>query len=449
MTRLTEADLINECVNSKHFCALNENQKASMGILLENTVNELKEHPIFETNSSGDVEKFTPIILPIVRRTYPTLIANEVLGVQAMQTPTGYIYALVNHYTGDGQSTTLSPTKNGLIIETEAHVTVKEGDTVFTDAKVLFAEVRTNYILIERGATPINVGDEIADSKVKNVFTNEASFAHILTEYTGPYSTAAAEKLGKDMREMGFSISRKAIEVKSRALKGQWTVEMFQDLKSQHGLLADMEIQTLLEYEMRAELDREVINFVNANSTQCPDTVFKSLTDATFTDGRWEIERYRAQAVRIAKESAMIGLETKRGQGNILIVSPKVSLMLEQVGTFKPSPVASGVTQPVSGGVAGTFDNKFKVIVDQYATSDYCTVLYKGVGSQDSMGFFAPYIPLSFTRIVHEDSGQPAVIAKMRYGLDTTPGYSDPRSNDRAKAYSRTFGVDFANTVLA
>ena len=123
--------------------------------------------------------------------------------------------------------------------------------------------------------------------------------------------------------------------------------------------------------------------------------------------------------------------------------------MLEQVGSFQAAPVASGVSAPVSGGIAGTFDNRYKVVIDQYATNDYCTVLYKGTDRRDSMGFFAPYVPLAFTRVTNFESGQPAIIAKTRYALTTIPGIESPDSNDRAKAYARSFCIDFANTILA
>jgi hypothetical protein len=204
---------------------------------------------------------------------------------------------------------------------------------------------------------------------------------------------------------------------------------------------------SLMSYEMQAEIDRDVVEFVNSNATILPDTVFTaSATDGT---GRWEIEKYRREAIRISKEAALIGIETKRGQGNTLLVSPKVATMLEQVGTFKVAEQASNVSAPVSGGVAGTFDNRFKVIVDQYATSDYATVLYKGADRRDAMGFFAPYVPLSFTKTTNTESGQPAIIAKTRYALETIPGVESPTSNDRARTYARSFGIDFNNTVLA
>jgi hypothetical protein len=433
-------DNIQALIESTKYAALSASDSAAMKLLLQNTEAE-HQRLVNEGTLSGDVAQFTPILMPMVRRVYPNLIANEILGVQPMSMPTGFIYALTNQYTGTDNNK-VTPNANAVIVEADAALGLTEGDTELGGTVVY---VEGNKALIA-GAT-VAVGDTIdTDKTVTAIFSNEAAFSKILKGYTGTYTTAAAEALSKNMREIGFSISKKSVEAKSRALKGQYTVEMYQDLKAQHGLLADEEIMSLMSYEMQAEIDREVVDFVNDNATQLADTAFSSTVDTT---GRWEIERYRAQAIRISKEAAQIGLDTKRGQGNILLVSPKVATMLEQVGTFKTAESVSSVRQPVSGGVAGTFDGRFKVIVDQYATSDYCTVMYKGADRRDAMGFFAPYVPMSFTKVTHADSGQPAVIAKTRYALDTIPGVSAPNSNDRAQKYARSFGVNFANTVLA
>ena len=412
-----------------------------MSLMLQNTQTEL-EKLVNEGTLTGDVAQFTPILMPLVRRVYPTLIANELLGIQPMAMPTGYIYALTNRYTGSTVNG-LNGNGNACIVELDAPTTKVEGDTVFGTGKIIYIEGKK--VLVSNVQPAVGATIETGVTVVAK-YTNEASFKRILKGYTGTYSTSQAEKLSTDMREIGFDIAKKSVEAKSRALKGKYTVEMYQDLKSQHGLLADEEIMSLMSYEMQAEIDRDVVDFVNTNSTILPDTAFTaSATDGT---GRWEIEKYRREAIRISKEAAIIGLETKRGQGNILLVSPKVATMLEQVGTFKVADQASNVTQPVSGGVAGTFDNRFKVIVDQYATNDYCTVMYKGADRRDAMGFFAPYIPLSFTKVTNNESGQPAIIAKTRYALDTIPGLESATSNDRAKTYARSFGVDFTNTVL-
>lgn len=436
-----------DLILSPNYVDLNEMQAINMDLLLRNADKESKQL-ISEGTLSGDVAQFTPILMPLVRRVYPTLIANEILGVQPMTMPTGYIYALINQYVGDGDTNRINPNAKGVIVKTDTETDANVGDTVNTDAKVIYKEGL--YVLCQKGDTPFTVDtSKIGSATVKEVYTNEASFMRILKNYTGPYTTAAAEQLGKDMREMGFTITKKSVEAKSRALKSQYTVEMYQDLKAQHGLLADEELMNLMAYEIQAEIDRDCLNLVNSNAEVLPDTQFLGNKIADYQSGRWEIERYRAQSIRIAKEAAMIGIQTKRGQGNILIVSPKVCTMLEQIGTFKPATVGSAPVQPISGGVAGTFDNRYKVVVDQYALDDYITVLYKGADSRDAMGFFAPYVPLSFTKVTHQDSGQPAVIAKVRYALDTIPGVESPLSNDRAMTYAKTFGVDFSNTVLA
>ena len=431
---------IQALLESSKYSALSASDSNAMKLMLENTEKE-QERLINEGTLSGDVAQFTPILMPMVRRVYPNLIANEILGVQPMSMPTGFIYALTNQYVGTGNNQA-KPNAGAVLVETAAAHGVAEGDSLL-GGKVLYVE--DLYVLTTGTAT---VGATVGTSTVAQIFTNEASFGRILKNYTGSYTTAQAEALAKDMREVGFSIAKKSVEAKSRALKGQYTVEMYQDLKAQHGLLADEEIMSLMSYEMQSEIDREIVDFVNSNSTQLGNTIAFT-ADSTDGTGRWEIEKYRREAIRISKEAKQIGLDTKRGQGNILMVSPKVAVMLEQVGSFKAADIASNINVPVSGGVAGTFDGKYKVIVDQYATSDYATVLYKGADRRDAMGFFAPYVPMSFTKVTNTDSGQPAVIAKTRYALDTIPGISSATSNDRAKSYSRTFGIDFANTALA
>src|SRR5574344_1021077 len=432
-----------DLLESTKYAALSNSDRNAMGLLLENTQAEF-DRIINEGTLAGDVAQFTPILMPMVRRVYPTLIANELLGIQPMTMPTGFIYALTNQYVGTNNNNA-NPNSSAIIIELDGATTKVEGDTVFTDAKVLYVEGKK--VLVATGATAIAVGDEIETGvAVTAKYTNEASFERILKGYTGTYTTAQGEQLGKDMKEIGFSIAKKSVEAKVRALKGRYTVEMYQDLKAQHGMLADEEIMSLMSYEIQAEIDREVVDFVNANSTILPDTVFTA--DSTDGTGRWEIEKYRREVIRISKEAAQIGIDTKRGQGNTLLVSPKVATMLEQVGKFKVAEVEGGVKAPISGGVAGIFDGRYKVIVDQYATSDYATVLYKGADRRDAMGFFAPYVPLSFQKVTNTDSGQPAIIAKTRYALDTIPGVESAISNDRAKTYSRSFGINFENTIL-
>jgi len=436
-----------EILESAKYAPLTSSDKNMMALMLENTEKEY-DKLMSEGSTSGDIAQFTPILMPLVRRVMPTLIANELLGVQPMTMPTGFMYSLLNRYTGDnGVAGSVSPSAKGVIIATNSLLevgTVVTGDTSHASGTVIYSEVneKGNLALVAL-STAASFGLEglnDGDFTVSAVYTNEAAFRTILKSYTGPVATAVGEMLGKDMKEVGFTIGRKSIEAKTRKLKGQYTLEMYQDLKAQHGLLADEELMSLIGYELQAEIDREVVGFVNSNATQVSNA-FGFTASATDGSGRWAIEKFRTQAIKIATEARQIGLDIKRGQGNVLLVSPKVATMLEQIGSFQPAPMAAGINVPVSGGVAGTFDGKYKVIVDQYAVSDYATVLYKGADRRDGMGVFAPYVPLSFQKVTHQDSGQPAIIASTRYGLETTPL--------DAQLYARSFGVDFTNTVLA
>lgn len=439
---------IEKLVESEKYQELSTSEKSFMSMMLENAD---KEHnqTLAEGTVSSDVAQFTPILMPLVRRVYPTLIANEVLGVQPMAMPTGFMYALTNRYIGNSTQD-INPNAKGQILQLADLTGITEGGTVTDSATstgvVKYVEAFDVADLTKGGF--VLVGDVstflVAGGDIVAVYTNEAAFAQILKNYTGPMTTAQAEVLGEKMNEVGFEVARKSIEAKSQALKGRYSVEMYQDLKSQHGLAADEELMSLISYEMQAELDRRIVDFVNVNATQVANAFKPSVAD-----GRWEIEKYRTEVIKMKRESAQIGLDTKRGQGNIVIVSPSVATMMEEVGSFKISDQASAVNQPVSGGVAGTFDNKFKVIVDQFAVTDYATVLYKGADRRDAMGVFAPYVPLSFTKVTNFETGQPAIIAKSRYALETIPGVQTPISNDRAKKYARSFGVDFTGTSLA
>lgn len=463
---------VERLVESAKYTALNNRQKVMMTKLLENTQKDLQKS-INEGTLTSDIAQFTPILLPLVRRVFPNLIANHLLGVQEMSMPTGYIYALTNQYLGNGvHKVGDRTTPAGVIYEfdtniddaitagsitasdVEAGATLGDGRVIYVEGNKILASFATTKLAVGTtiGGNPSATPNPIPPITVTGVYTNEAAFGKILKNFTGPYTTSDAEVLGDKMNEIGFSIARKSIEVKSRKLKGRYTLEMEQDLSSQHQLNAVDELMNLMGYETQAEMDREVVDFVNGNATQLPDTNFgipASSASIIIPDGRWEIERYRAQVIRISKESQLIGIDTKRGVGNVLLVSPLVATMLEQVGTFTGAPVRSDVVSPVSGGYAGVFDNKYTVVVDQYAEHDYCTVLYKGIDNRDAMGFFAPYVPLQFIKTTNYESGQPAIIAQTRYALETIPGVETPESNDRAKLYARSFGIDFTNTILS
>lgn len=448
ITESLSDDFIQALLESNKYTKLNNVLKQDCKILMENTSGYINSSIVNEGTLSADIAQFTPILLPMVRRIYPNLIAHEILGVQPMSMPTGYIYAWVNKYVGTGVNK-VAPSGKAVIVKLDVEPTdVNVGDTVNTDGKLLHKEGKLALIAV--GDTEVQIDTVIGGTaKVQEIYTNEASFNHILKNYTGPYSTAAGEVLGKDMKELGFEVIKKAISVQTRAVKTPFTVEMYQDLKAQHGQIADEELIDLASYELQAEIDRECVAAVNSWAMQAPNTAFRVSTNADVPTARWELEAYRAEAIRIDKEAAMIGIRNKRGNGNTIIASPKMIVMLKQTGNFAVAPVQGNVDVQPAGGVAGIYDNRYTVIEDQYAADDYCTVLYKGYERTDAIGFYCPYVPIAFTRVVNPDSGQPAIIAKTRYALTAIPGAESSESLDRAQTYATSYGVDFSKTILA
>lgn len=431
-------------IKDSRFAPLTESDAVIMNTLLKNTAlaAEGQMPGLTEASLSGDIAQFTPILMPVVRRAYPALIANHLLGIQPMTMPTGYAYALVNRYTGTSEAEkAVSPVNGAQIVvftnEVEVDAALDKGTVIHVEE-----DKKTALVKLEDVAQKYTTADtDTTGGKVTAVYTNEANFLKILKSYTGPVTTAEGEQLAKDMSTVGFGIERVSIEAKTRKLKAEYTLEMYDDLKAQHGLLVDEELTALIAAELQNEIDREVVQFVNDTATVVPDAAVASGKDINADYGRWELERYRAQAIKIDLEARNVGIETKRGSANVILCSPKVATMLEQIGDFKLATGSASISHNLFAGNVGTFMGRYTVVVDQYATSDYITVLYKGTSRQDSLGFFCPYVPLSFQRVIQPDSGQPAIISRVRYGLIRNPLAPE--------TYARTFGVSLANTVLA
>lgn len=420
---------------------------ANMRVMLNNQAKEL-ETQVSEGTISSDVQQFVPIFLPLVRRVMPKLVANELLGIQPLTTPTGYIFAINFRYTGSSDNSA-KPTNVGQIVEftqsTEAEKVVVGTTLKFSngglsapidDAKVLYKE--GNFVLIDKNGVPATAtiepgttnGATITTDTVLATYSNELSFEKVLKGYTGAYTTANGETLGTDMSEIGFNIERKFVEAKTRKLKAKYTVELYQDLKAIHGLNADEELMNMMAMEVESELNREIIDFVNSNSTVTPDFNINEIP------GRYEIEKFAHLGVRIAHEAREIARTCRRGVGNVIIASPKVVTILESLNGYKCIESNANITNEANPGVVGYFEGK-KVIIDIFAKNDYVTVLYKGTDRRDALGYYAPYVPMSFIRTTNVESGQPAIILASRYGLVTNP--------ISPELYSRTFSVNFTN----
>lgn len=426
-------------LESDKFAPLASSEKLMMAQLLENMERD-EARMLAEGTLTADIAPFTPILIPLVRRVYPNLIANEIAGVQALNTPTGYLYAMVSNYTGDSVNK-LAPTSKGQIIVLDDVSGIAVGDvvTATSGASGKVAYIEDKNVLVGLVGTSLFVAtDTIGTATVEATFTNENGFQKVLKGYTGPYATSAAEALGNDMKEIGFDIRRTMAEAKSRKLKGRYSLEMMQDLKSQHGLDAETELMNLMSMELQLELDREIIAKARSLATATPDAVINGYA------GRWEIEKYRGLGIKIANEAREIGRLTRKGAGNTMIVSPKVATALEAIGSFTLAPVRGSAVDGVSSGVTpsiGMFDGKYKVITDNFATSDYVNVLYKGANSKDAGMFFAPYQGASFIKTVDPTSGQPSIILSSRYDIVANP--LNPES------YFREFAVNTSGTILA
>lgn len=426
---------------------LPSHEVANMRVLLNNQAKDL-ETQVSEGTISSDVQQFVPIFLPLVRRVMPKLVANELLGIQPLTTPTGYIFAINFRYTGSSDNTA-KPTNVGQIIEftTDGKAqnavvgkTLKfesSSSSVVDNAKILYKEGR--YVLIDKNGIPAGAdikagttngvtGD--VQEKVAATYSNELSFEKVLKGYTGSHATDKGEQLGTDMAEIGFNIERKFVEARTRKLKAKYTVELYQDLKAIHGLNADEELMNMMAIEVESELNREIIDFVNSKSTVTPDFNIEQVP------GRYEIEKFAHLAVRIAQEAREIARTCRRGVGNVIIASPKVVTILESLNGYKCIESNGNITNEANPGVVGYFEGK-KVIIDIFAKTDYVTVLYKGTDRRDAIGFYAPYVPMSFIRTTNVESGQPAIILASRYGIVENP--------ISAELYGRTFSVNFSN----
>jgi hypothetical protein len=434
-----------EILESKKMPQIAEKDKSSMAILLENQSKE--ESMLTESTVASDVAQFVPIFMPLARRTQPALIANELVGVQPMTSPTGYIYTIAFKYTGMGANATdktggrISPVAGGQIVQLADASAISKGDVVKVgadSANVIYVE--DNFILIDAkiaaAADELNDNSDVKITDVVGTFSNELTFRKILKGYTGSLPTSAAELLGYDMSEIGFEIKQTSIAAESRKLKAEYTVEMYQDLKAMHGLNADEELMNMMAVEVQNELDREIVEKVNGWAAPAGD-----FTVNTSGSSRFEMESYAHIGIKIANEAREIARLTRRGQGNTLLVSPKVATILETLKGFKGIENDSTVTAGVGVSVIGKF-NGMKVIQDSFATTDYCTVLYKGSDRRDAIGYYCPYVPVSYTRVVHPESGQPAIILNSRYGIRENP------LNEGEGVYARTFNVDFAGSTV-
>jgi hypothetical protein len=342
--------------------------------LLEN-----QEKALQEANVTGaNVDNWDPILISLVRRTMPQLMAYDTIGVQPMSGPTGLIFAMKSHYTGDASSG---------------------------------AEALTS-----------TAGQPDVD------WSGDEGTANVL-------STADGEALGGfvsgggDFKEMSFSIEKSSVTADTRALKAKYSLELAQDLKAIHGLDAESELSNILSAEILAEINREVIEMILSQATAgaasgTANAGTFDVADAVDNRGaRWGGERYKSLLIQINREANLIAKNTGRGAGNWIICSADVASALDMVAGLAVPNMDVGANQPdVSQNVfAGTLGGKYKVYIDQFAAADSVTVGYKGSNMYDAGMFYCPYVPLQLMKSIGEEDFQPRLGFKTRYGLTHNP----------------------------
>jgi Major capsid protein Gp23 len=354
------------------------------------------------SGGAGNIATFDPVLISLVRRAMPNLIAYDVCGVQPMTGPTGLIFAMRSQY---GNTTS-------------ANV-----------AETFYNEVNTEFSSVVSSANTIglkNVGS-LPGNTTQTI--NLASTG--VYNYAGGMSTAQAEALGTTSNtafpQMGFTIEKVTVTAQSRALKAEYTMELAQDLKAIHGLDAETELSNILTGEILAEINREVVRTIAVTAKQGCDTgtttagIFDLDVDA---NGRWSVEKFKGLMFQIEREANQIAKDTRRGKGNIIICSSDVASALQMAGVLDYTPALNSNNLQVDdtgNTFAGVLNGRMKVYIDPYAVGNYMVIGYKGSSAFDAGLFYCPYVPLQMVRAVDQDSFAPKIGFKTRYGMVANP----------------------------
>ena len=383
-------------------------KRAVTTLILENQEKALKEDASFLTETApvnsmggGQLDTWDPILISLVRRAMPNLIAYDVCGVQPMTGPTGLIFAM----------------RSSLTSQDGAEALV---DEVFPD----FSN--------QNAAGTIGGGD-IGSTETNPAVLNDSPSAGTYVSATG-MTRSEAEALGDSgtnaFAQMAFSIEKSTVTAVSRALKAEYTMELAQDLKAIHGLDAETELSNILSTEILAEINREVIRslYVTAVKGAQVNTTTAGIFDLdTDSNGRWSVEKFKGLMFQIERDANAIGQQTRRGKGNMIICSADVASALQMAGVLDYTPALNNTlnVDDTATTFAGVMNGRFRVYVDPYsanvAASQYYVCGYKGTSPYDAGFFYCPYVPLQLVRAVGENSFQPKIGFKTRYGLAANP----------------------------
>jgi len=447
-------------------------RKAVTAILLENQEQALREDVAINnagnstglsySSTSGQLAGYDPILISLVRRSMPNLMAYDVASVQPMTSPTGLVFAMKSTYVNR------------------------------TGPEALFNEAYTKFSGISHGGTNGGTLEQnfVGDPMYGLMGVTSSGISGVSGwEPFGGMGREMAEALGDgaangDFGQMAFTIDRSSVVAKSRALKAEYTIELAQDLKAIHGLDAETELSNILSTEILAEINREVVRSIyvtaklgaqhsdlfyktsgntyafNVGSTlTTPGGVYDLLRDS---DGRWSAEKFRGLMFQIEREANVIAKDTRRGKGNFIICSADVASALAMGGFLNVSPALNVNLDVDDTGntFVGVLNGKIKVYVDPYSSvglstsaRDFVCVGYKGTSPYDAGLFYCPYIPLQMVRAINDMTFQPKIGFKTRYGMAVNPFVNTTNSavasNYRANMYYRIFRVDNLHGINA
>ena len=415
-----------------------QHRRSVTAVMLENTENALREahaHGGYQTLTetgiapspvnamggssstagTGGIDTFDPVLISLVRRAMPNLIAYDICGVQPMTGPTGLIFAMRSMYSNQQTNST--------------GYALNQGDAVTQET--FYQEVNTAFSSVVGGGNQYgnnNAGKFPGDSNT----TNLSSLANYNT--AGGMRTSTAEALGSnnsgaaDFAQMAFSIEKVTVTAKSRALKAEYTMELAQDLKAIHGLDAETELSNILSAEILAEINREVVRTINISAVAGAqdNTTTAGIFDLdTDSNGRWSVEKFKGLMFQLEREANAIARQTRRGKGNIVLCSSDVASALQMAGVLDYTPALNSNNLQVDdtgNTFAGVLNGRLKVYIDPYAIGgNYLTVGYKGSSAFDAGLFYCPYVPLQMVRAVDQSSFQPKIGFKTRYGMVANP----------------------------
>ena len=373
------------------------------------------------TSTGSPTAGFDPVLISLIRRSMPNLVAYDLAGVQPMNGPTGLIFAMRSKFVNDDGS-----------LGSEA--LFNEPDTTFSGLSTAASQtLGADYTGATDGGAAVGFGTTEQQGANPGLLTLNADGKSYNVGQA--MSTAEAEALGdagNAFREMSFSIEKVAVQARSRALKAEYSLELAQDLKAVHGLDAESELANILSTEVLAEINREVVRTVykiarpGAQNNTATAGIFDLDVDS---NGRWSVEKFKGLLFQIERDMNAIGHETRRGKGNIIICSADVASALSMAGVLDYTPALQGNSNLLpddnSSTLAGTLNGRIKVYVDPYSANvsdrHFYVAGYKGSSAYDAGLFYCPYVPLQMVRAVGQDTFQPKIGFKTRYGLVANP----------------------------